>query len=70
MKKFIIKLSSYPWILKIAKKVFLYFPSLRYFLLNYAYGNNTPMSKKQYTSDFLKNIKSEIENRKLQKRVK
>ncbi len=70
MKKLIIKLSSYPWILEIAKKIFFYFPSLKYFLLNYAYGSTIHTDKKQYKSDFLESIKSEIENRKLQKSVK
>lgn len=69
MKNLIIKLSQNETILSIAKKIFVYFPSLKYILIEYAYsyGNKKPITKKIYKSDFLDTIKKEVEERKVQK---
>jgi len=72
MKKIIIKLASNRWALTIAKKIFVYFPSLKYFLINYVYSNSKLQKSRkiQYKSNFLEKIKLEIETRKTQKIVK
>lgn len=69
MKNLIIKLSKNQATLNIAKKIFLYFPSLKYFLIEYAYSysNKNQAKKTVYKNDFLDEIKQEIEKRKAQK---
>jgi len=69
MKNLIIKLSKNQTMLNIAKKIFGYFPSLKYMLIEYAYSykDKKPRVKKVYKSDCLDAIKKEVEERKVQK---
>lgn len=69
MKNFIIKLSKNQIALNIAKKIFIYFPSLKHILIEYAYsyGNKKQIKKIVYKNDFLASIIDEVETRKEQK---
>lgn len=72
MKNLIIKLSKNQTALKIAKKIFLYFPSLKYILIEYvySYGNKKQVAKIIYKSDFLDSIREEVESRKAQGQIR
>ncbi|MDD2449899.1 MAG: hypothetical protein PHS42_07840 [Sulfurimonas sp.] len=68
LKSIIFKLSYNPTIKKIANKIFIYFPSLKVYLLN-ARANTYIKSKKItqiYKSNFLESIKKEIEAKRLE----
>jgi len=70
MKKFLIQLSKNQKVVDIAKKIFIYFPSLKYYLIEYAYSANKSqkIQKIKYTSNFLNTIKKEIEEKKNQEK--
>ena len=69
LKKLLIKLSHNPNILEFSKKIFIRFPSLKYFLIDFAYGSKRiePSKTIIYKNNFLDAIIEEVELRKKSK---